>query len=429
MDVGLIMFGILFVLLFTGMPIAVALGTVGLSALLLLDTNLLHGAGSVLWNNSTSFEIAAAPLFILMGEIMLGSGVSKRFYRAISIWVRWLPGGLLQTNISACSIFAAISGSSVATAATMGTVAIPEMLKRGYDKKVIYGSLAAGGTLGILIPPSIAMIIYGSMVQESIGRLFVGGIIPGLIMAFLFALYIGLRSVFNPGIAPKSQSKPDVREMIGSLLDLLPVVIILLAILAGIYLGWATPTEIAAVGVVMSLVVSASYKGLSWNTLKRGLVSTVNLTSMLLFVIISAQLFSYALFSWGATREIANWVVQLPLHPLGIWAMVALLYIFLGMFIDAISMMVLTVSVVHPIIVDLGMDPIWFGVTLVLLLEVGLITPPVGLNLYTIQAVGRESSIRSVVEGALPFAALLIIGVLILSLFPQLVLWLPDKMF
>jgi len=424
------MFGALFLMLLTGMPIAGALGAVGLGTLILIDPNQIKGCGHVVWNTCTSFELAAAPLFVFMGEIMLRSGVSTRFYKAISLWVRWLPGGLLQTNIAACSIFAAISGSSVATAVTMGTVAIPEMLSRKYDKKIIYGSLAAGGTLGILIPPSIAMIIYCSLVQESIGRLFVAGIIPGIIMAAMFSAYILIRVLLNPEMAPKeTELRISPKALFISLIDLVPVGVILLAILAGIYLGWATPSEIAAVGVLMSILVSVVYRGFSWQAFKESLTSTVYLTSMLLLVVASAQLFSFTLYAIGVTREIAVWVVGLPLHPLGIWAMVAVLYLFLGMFIDAISMMVLTVSVVHPIIVNLGMDPIWFGVVLVLLLEVGLITPPVGLNLYTIQAVAKEDSVSSVVAGSLPFAVILVIGVIILSLFPQLALWLPDKMF
>lgn len=430
MLVGSLMFLSLFILLLSGMPIAGALGLVGLVSLLLYDPNLINAVPFVLWNSSISFVLVACPLFVLMGNIMLDSGINKRFYGAISLWVRWLPGGLLQTNIFASSIFAAVSGSSVATAATMGTIAIPEQIKLNYEKKIIYGSLAAGGTLGILIPPSIAMIIYCSLVYESVGKLFMAGVIPGILMAALFVGYILIRSVINPSIAPQVKNvHVSMKERLLSLVDLMPTMMIIAFILLAIYLGWATPNEIAAVGVALSLIFAVLYRGFSIQKLKKSLSETAFLTGMLLFVIIGAQIFTYALFSWGATAEISAAVVNLPLSPMVIWFVLALMYIFLGMFIDAISMMVLTLAVVHPIIVGLGFDPVWFGVVLVLLLEIGLITPPVGLNLYTIKAVANESSFSDIVKGSFPFVLLLLLGVIILTIFPQLALWLPQKVF
>jgi C4-dicarboxylate transporter DctM subunit len=430
MLVGALMFGGLFLLLLLGMPISGALGLVGLFSLLICDPVTLKGVPFVIWNSSTSFTLVAAPLFVLMGEILLESGISTRFYRAISIWVRWLPGGLLQTNIVASSIFAAVSGSSVATAATMGTIAIPEMTKRNYDKRIIYGSLAAGGTLGILIPPSIAMIIYCSMVYESVGKLFIAGVLPGVLMAVLFGGYIMIRAIINPALAPQMQdAKITLRERLVSIIDLMPTLVIILFVLLAIYLGWATPNEIAAIGVVLSIVFAVLYRGFSFKKLFKSLGYTAFVSSMLLFVIIGAQIFSYALFTWGATEEISEWVGSIPLGPGFIWVLLIIMYIFLGMFIDAISMMVLTLSVVHPIMVNLGFDSVWFGVVLVLLLEIGLITPPVGLNLYTIQAVANESSFMEIVRGSFPFVLLLLLGIVILTLFPQLVLWLPQQIF
>ncbi|RJQ77551.1 MAG: TRAP transporter large permease [Desulfobacteraceae bacterium] len=430
MLVGIIMFIALFVLLLSGMPIAGALGLVGLGSIIILDVNLLKGISSVVWNNSTNFVLAAAPLFVLMGEIMVRSGTSAKFYRAISVWVRWLPGGLLQANLAACTIFAAVSGSSVATAATMGTVAIPEMVRLKYDKGLIYGSLAAGGTLGILIPPSIAMIIYGSLTNESVGRLFIGGIIPGFLMAAMFAVYIMIRAALDKKIAPvEASSKMTPRELLLSTYDIAPTMLLLIVIIGGIYLGWATPTEIAALGVAFSLLIAVGTRQYSWQKFGQSLIYTVSMTSMLLFVIIGAQVFSFALFSWGATFEIATQVVSLQTHPLVVWTLVIIAYLFLGMFIDAISMMVLTVMVVQPIIVQLGFDSLWFGVTLVLLLEIGLITPPVGLNLYAIKAVADDASFKQIVSGSFPFVILLLVGILFLTIFPQLVLWLPSKIF
>jgi len=427
MLVGTLMFLALFVLLLSGMPIAGALGLVGLVSLFLCDPNLINAVPFVVWNNSISFVLVACPLFVMMGNIMLDSGISARFYQAISLWVRNIPGGLLQTNIFACGIFSAVSGSSVATAATMGTLAIPQQLKMNYNKELIYGSLAAGGTLGILIPPSISMIIYCSLTLESVADLFMAGVIPGILMVALFVGYIMIRSIINPSIAPQVKDvHVSMKERLLSLVDLVPTMTIILFILLAIYLGWATPNEIAAVGVALSVFFAVLYRGFSIQKLMKSLSETAYLTGMLLFVIISAQIFTYALFSWGATVEISTAVANLPLSPMVIWFVLAVMYIFLGMFMDAISMMVLTLAVVHPIIVSLGLDPVWFGVVLVLLLEIGLITPPVGLNLYTIQAVADGSSFSEIVKGSFPFVLLLLLGVIILTIFPQLALWLPQ---
>ncbi|MBU2548703.1 MAG: TRAP transporter large permease subunit [Proteobacteria bacterium] len=430
MLVGGLMFLALFVLLLSGIPISGALGLVGLASLGIYDPVLLKGVPFVIWNTCTNFTLVAAPLFVLMGELLLVSGISTRFYRAVSIWVRWLPGGLLQTNIVASSIFAAVSGSSVATAATMGTIAIPEMEKRNYDMKIVYGSLAAGGTLGILIPPSIAMIIYCSMVYESVGKLFIAGIIPGALMALLFVGYIMVRSLAGKNVAPQEKGiHVSFGERVTSLIDLAPTLIIILFILLAIYLGWATPNEIAAIGVVLSIFFSLVYRGFTWRSFMKSLGYTAHVSSMLLFVIVGAQIFSYAMFTWGATAEISEAVGNLDMSPNAIWFLLAVMYIFLGMFIDAISMMVLTLAVVHPIIIKLGFDSVWFGVVLVLLLEVGLITPPVGLNLYTLQAVARNARFVDIVRGSFPFVILLLAGVIIFTIFPQIVLWLPRIMY
>jgi C4-dicarboxylate transporter, DctM subunit len=428
---GLSMFLSLFVLLLTGMPIAAALGLTGLASLVLLNPDLIQGAAHSIWSNSTSFVLTCVPLYILLGEIVQRSGVSVRFYRALTLWVRWLPGGLLHTNIVACAFFAAISGSSVGTAAAMGTVAIPELTKLNYGRKVLYGSLAAGGTLGILIPPSVSMIIYGALTEQSIGHLFMAGVIPGILMMFVFMAYIVVHAKLDPTIAPESTSstRATIADLMFSLKDIIPLVFIMAAILGGLYLGWATPTEVAAIGVLMSIVVSIAYGTFGLRALMQSAASAVRTSTMVIFVILGAQIFSFALFSWGATREMAASVLSLPLSPTGVWIIVVVFYLFLGCFIDAISMMVLTLGVVYPIMVGIGYDPIWFGVTLTLLLEIGLITPPVGMNLYTIQAIAKEKSFGTVVVGSFPFVILLMIGIAIFSIWPDLVLWLPRKMF
>jgi len=428
------MFFALFILLLTGMPIACGLGLIGLVSLTVLNPDLVQGAAHAIWTNSTSFVLSCVPLYIFLGEIVQRSGLSGRFYRALTLWVRWLPGGLLHTNIVACALFSAISGSSVGTAAAIGAVAIPELGKLKYDKKIIYGSLAAGGTLGILIPPSIPMIIYGALTEQSVGHLFMAGFIPGIVMGVIFMIYIGIHAKINPSIAPISpisdvSSKPTARGLIFSLKDILPILIIMGFILGGLYFGWATPTEVAAIGVLMSIFFSAILRSFNWRTLMESAASSVRVTSMVLFVILGAQIFSFALFSWGATREMAAQVLSQQFSPLTIWVIVILFYLFLGCFIDAISMMVLTLGVVYPIMVGLGFDPIWFGVNLVLLLEIGLVTPPVGMNLYTIKAIAKEPDFGLVVKGSFPFVILLIIGVVLLTIFPDLALWLPQKMF
>ena len=429
MLVGLIMFSCLIVLLATGMPIAAALGLIGITSLTILKPALLHGVSYSIWSSSTSFVLSAVPLFIMLGEIVLRAGLSLKFYRALSLWLKWLPGGLLHTNIAACSLFAAISGSSVGTAAAIGSVAIPEFKKLGYDKGIVYGSLAAGGTLGILIPPSLGLIINGSLVEDSIGTLFIAGLIPGILMALLFMAYIAIHAKLNPSIVPETDTseKVGLREKLFALKDILPIIIIMVVMLGGLYLGWATPTEAAALGVFIAILVSIMYRGFNWSHLMESAAGAARTTAMVLFVILGAQIFSFALYKWGATYTIAKAVVGLSLNSLSMWMMIVVFYIILGMFIDAISMVVLTLMVVHPIIIKLGFDSIWFGVTLTLICEIGLITPPVGMNLYAIQSVAQEPSIMVVIRGAFPFVLLLILGIILLTAFPGLALWLPSR--
>lgn len=419
--------------LFLGIPIAVTLGGSGLLWLLLLDPAHLRGAGYALWNTADNYILISVPLFLLMGEIVQRADIAQRFYRAMGLWLRWLPGGLLHANVGACAVFSAVSGSSVATAATIGTAAIPNLQDLRYDKRMILGTLAAGGTLGILIPPSIPLIIYAALVEVSLGRLFIAAAIPGLVMVGLFTLYIMWRALRDPSLAPMVPTEGGRglgREMFASLGDVLPVLLIIAVVLGGIYFGWATPTEVAALGVLIALVVAAAYGQLSWAMFRDSVTTAVTFTAMLMFVIIGAQIFSYSLFAWGVAREVATWVAALSVPPVVVLGYIVAMYLVLGMFIDALSMMVLTLSVVFPIITGLGYDPVWFGVVLVILLEIGLITPPVGINLYTIQGlVPGLASVLEVAMGALPFVVLLLIGVALLVVFPGLALWLPAQMY
>ena len=419
--------------LLLGIPIAVALGAPGLLWLLYLDPeNLVYvrGAGNAIWNTAENYTLLAVPLFILMGELLQRTDISRRFYQAVSACLWRLPGGALHSNIVACAVLSAVSGSSVATAAMVGAAAIPSLIRLKYDRKLIFGTLAAGGTLGILIPPSIPLIIYAALVEESVGRLFIGALIPGLMMAGMFFLYVLWRG-WRLGRAGAPSPRPEV-EMSGLQIaaDMLPFGAIFAVVFGGLYFGWATPTEIAGVGVAIALLTALVYRQLNVAAVWGALVASVNITAVILFVVIGAQIFSYALFSWGVTRSVAEWTSSLPYPTAVIFGCIVMMYLILGMFIDSISMMVLTLGVVFPVIVNLGYDPVWFGVVLVILIEIGLITPPVGINLFTIQAVVPNlTSVMEVARGALPFVFLLLAGVGLLMLFPELVLWLPKKSF
>lgn len=426
----ILMAGILVVLLVGGVWIPVTLAVTGL-VLLIADgyVGQLEAIGSIYWNQTGSFVLLAIPLFILMGEIILASGVSGRFYSSITPWAQFLPGGLYNSNIIASSLFSAVSGSSVATAAAIGTVAIPELRKRGYRDRLTYGTIAAGGALGILIPPSAALIIYGSIVNENIARLFIAGIVPGLILTTLFVIFIVGTCLLRPGLVPTAQEPVTLSTLARSLPNMLPLVCLIVLVIGGIYSGIVTPTEAGALGVLGALVVGGLTGQLGLKSLGRAVYRSVISTAMILFIILGAMILSFALARTGASRAMVDWVVMLGVGPWEILLIICVVYLILGCFIDAISMMVLTLPLVHPVIVALGFDPIWFGIILVLLIEVGLITPPIGLNLFVIQNIaGRKGAFGDIAIGSLPFVVLILICIVILSLWPQLVLWLPSRL-
>jgi len=412
-----------------GLPIAVALGGLGLIWIVALDPNFLNGVAYAVWNSATNEALIAIPLFVLMGEILQRSDIAGRFYQGVATWLRWLPGNLLHANIAASALFAAVSGSSLATAATIGTAAIPRLRKDGYDPGLTYGSLAAGGTLGILIPPSIPLIIYSALTDTSVGQLFIAAVVPGLLMTGIFAGYILIRATLNPSIAPVSRD--DTTPQIGrgkALLMMMPLLFIMVVVLSGIYFGWTTTNEAAALGVVLALLV-AGRKGLSLPMLRQCSASTVRFTAMIILIITGASIFSFAVFSWGVTRMVAEYISTLAIDPIWILGLIIVVYFILGMFMDAISIMVLTMAVIFPTVTHLGYDPIWFGVVVVILLEIGLITPPVGMNLFTIQSLDpRRISLADVAWGSAPFVVLMLIALMFLIAFPQIALWLPSRM-
>lgn len=420
----------LLALLLAGLPIAAVLGTTGLIWIAALDPVYLKGAGYAVLNTATNETLIAVPLFILMGEIIQRSDVARRFYDAAAPWLGRLPGGLLHANIAVCSVFAAVSGSSIATAATIGTAAIPNLERLNYNRRLTYGTLAAGGTLGILIPPSIPMIIYGALVEESVGRLFIAAIVPAIVIIILFEAYILIRVFLGGTTIPGHQIAPFTRaQRWASLRDMVPLIAIIVVVLGGIYRGWTTPTEAAGLGAVMALAVAWMQGTLSWRMFAAALTSAAKVTGMLMFIVLGAQIFAFAVFSWGINSKVADFIGGLPYPPYVIMFAILMMYFVLGMFIDALSMMVMTLSVVHPIVTGLGFDSVWFGIVLVALLEIGLITPPVGMNLFTIQAIQPDRiSLSEVAAGSLPFVLLLLVGVTIFVAFPDIVLWLPAHM-
>lgn len=396
----------------SGVAIAVIVATRGIDG--------LNAVGLVTWSSSNSFTLTAIPLFILMAEVLLQSGLATRLYRGLAQATQKLPGGLLQTNIIGCAIFSAISGSSVATAAAIGTVAVPQLEKRGYDMRMAYGSLAAGGTLGILIPPSIALIVYGAFTETSIVKLFAAGLIPGLLLTFMFAAFVGVRGRTTSMVSQSPVDDPDSNVVT----DVLPVLGLVLVVLGALYLGFATPTEAAAVGSVAALVIGRIFGKLDGKALRLAFHRATRTSSTILFIVIAAYLFSFAMAISGISNAVTGWIVDLDLSRIYFLIAVAVLYIILGLFIESIAMMVITVPLIAPAFAIYGIDPIWFGVFLVILIELGQVTPPFGLNLFVVQSVNK-APYGDVVMGALPYYALLVAGLILLVVFPALALWLP----
>lgn len=424
--ITLVTFALILLLLFMGTPVAMGLGLAAI-----FSASVFLGKMGVIqytyWQVCNSFILTAIPLFVFMGHLLLHGGLSERLYDGSTAMVGRLRGGLLHANIVACAIFAAISGSSVATAATIGTVAIPALEKRGYDTKMTLGSLAGGGTLGILIPPSIPLIVYGVIVEESIGRLFIAGILPGIMLASLFMLYIMVRVMLQPKLAPTYERIPLKRRVV-SVIGIWPIVVIMLTILGGMYTGIMTPTEAAACGASIALIFTLVYRRLTWSILQKCLLDTVKTSTMVMFIIVAANMVAGTLGMLQVPRYMAAWVTSLGISPLAVLVLIFLMYIFLGMFFDGISMMVLTLPIIFPILIELGYDPIWFGIALVILIEMAALTPPVGLNIYTIHGLRPDRPIGEVISGSMPFFFLMIVALAILTAFPTIATWLPSTM-
>jgi len=418
-------------LLLMSFPIAVIMVVLGvIGGVLLYGWPLLNSMGPVIWGVQNENILTAIPLFILLGELLLRSGLADKMYGTLALWLGRLPGGLLHTNIGCCSLFAATSGSSVATAATVGTVALPALQSRGYGARQSLGSLAAGGTLGILIPPSVNLLIYGSLANESIGRLFIAGIIPGVSLALLFMVYIAIESMFSKGSgAIQKEDLVPLEVRLRSLVHLMPPMVIFGVVMGSIYTGVATPTESAALGVVTALGFAFREGKVNLAFLDTCFRQTAKTTGMILLIITAAFMLNVTLALGGIAQTMTAWVASFGLSSTGLLLVLILFYLFLGMFMDVLSMQVLTIPVALPIVVAVGIDPIWFGIFIVLMCELGMITPPVGMNLYVVQGVRKDGGpFRDVVYGAMPYALIMILFTMLLILAPDIVLWLPNTM-
>ena len=423
-------FGLLIILLSMGVYVFASLGTVALILFWVFIPVKWHVLmGMWLWPASTNWLLLSIPLFILMGELLLRAGIADRLYQAISYWLRGIPGGLLYSNIVACGIFSAVSGSSVATAATIGTVAIPNFTSRGYNERLVLGSLAAGGTLGILIPPSIHLILYGYFTGTSIGKLFMAGFMPGLVLMMLFMLLIFGASILRPNWAGL-ENKVSWTVRLISLKDFIPTFGLMVVVLGSIYRGIATPTEAAAYGVSGAFLLGLCYRSVNYRMLSEAVTSTIRTSSFILLIVIAGNLFNHALVILDIPQQIASAVGDLGLSQWVLLLVIILLYIFLGMFMESFTIVVTTVPVLAPLLFATGKDPVWLGVMFVILLEMALITPPVGLNLYVIHGLRQtRGSINDVIVGAIPFVLCMLATIGILILFPQIALWLPQTMF
>ena len=421
---------ILMILVISAVPVAAVLGILSLS----LDELFMRGRralmlGDFTWEQSIEYILVAIPMFILLGEIMLRAGIALRMYNAVIQWLSWLPGGLMHANIGSSAIFAASSGSSVATAATVGTVAYPEIEKRRYEEKLFLGSLAAGGTLGILIPPSINLIIYGLLTDSSVPELYLAGIFPGLILATLFMSVIAVACLMRPDWGG-DKVETDWASRIRVLPDLLPPVLLFMAVVGSIYAGVATPTEAASIGVVFALLIAAWNKALNIEMLKEVFEGTMRSSSMIMLIILAAVFLNFVLGFMGVTQAILTAIEAMGLTPMETMIVIVCFYLVLGMFMETLSMMLTTIPVVFPIVVHMGFDPVWFGILITVLMEAALITPPIGINLYVVHGIRqRGGNFNDVSLGAVPFLIAMFVLLALLLAFPEIAKWLPDQFY
>ena len=418
----------LFVFLGSGIWVAFSLLGVGVMGMALFtDAPLGDVMATTVWGASNSWSLAALPLFVWMGEILFRSRLSEDMFSGLSPWLTHLPGRLLHVNILGSMIFAAVSGSSAATAATIGKMSIPELTKRGYPEKMVIGTLAGSATLGLLIPPSIILIVYGVATEQSIARLFIGGILPGLLLVLLFMGYVVVWSIFHPGQLPAGEKGLAFDERLKRSRRLIPVVLLISGVIGSIYSGIASPTDAAAVGVALSLVLSWSTGTLNRKTFLDGLMGATKTSCMIAFILAGAAFLTVAMAFTGIPSMLASWIAGMQLSPYALLGALTIFFIVLGCFLDGISVVVLTTSVIMPMVEQAGIDPFWFGIFVVIVVEMSQITPPVGFNLFVIQGLTGLDILR-VAYAATPFFILLLVALVLIVLFPSIVTLLPNMM-
>ena len=429
-ELFLTIFFISILLFFLGSGVWVAISMIGVSSIgmLIFTTRPVGDAmATTIWGTSSSWTLTALPLFVWMGEILFRTKLSENLFTGLAPWLSRLPGGLIHVNVVGCALFAAISGSSAATVATVGKMSIPELRKRNYPEKLLLGSLAGSGTLGLLIPPSIILIIYGVTVQESIAKLFIAGIIPGIMLAVIFMAYVITWSIINKKEMPTSNESFSFSEKIKGSSQLLPVIMLIIAVIGSIYTGVATATEAASLGVVGALILSFFQKTLTKETFKTSLLGATKTSCMIAFILAGSSFLSLAMGFTGLPRNLAIWIQEMNLSPYVLIFVLTIFYIILGMFLDGISAVVLTMAIIEPMIRQAGFDMIWFGIFLVVVVEMAQITPPVGFNLFVLQGMAGKD-MGYIARSAFPLFLLMILAVIFIIIFPEIVLWLPEQM-
>ncbi len=429
-EIFLTIFFISVLLFFLGTGIWVAISMIGVSAIgMMLFTSRPVGdaMATTIWGTSSSWTLTALPLFVWMGEILFRTKLSENLFKGLSPWMQKLPGGLIHVNVVGCALFAAISGSSAATVATVGKMSIPELRKRKYPEKLLLGSLAGSGTLGLLIPPSIILIIYGVAVQESIAKLFIAGIIPGIMIALIFMSYVIIWSSLNKEKMPKISENFTFFQKLKRSKQLLPVIILILGVIGSIYSGIATATEAASLGVVGALILSYFQKSLNIKTFKSSLLGATKTSCMIAFILAGSTFLSLAMGFTGLPRNLAIWIESMNLSPYVLIFVLMIFYIILGMFLDGISAVVLTMAIIEPMIRQAGFDMIWFGIFLVIVVEMAQITPPVGFNLFVLQGMANRD-MGYIAKSAFPLFLLMVLAVILVVIFPEIALWMPQQM-
>jgi tripartite ATP-independent transporter DctM subunit len=429
-EIFLTIFFISLLLFLLGSGVWVALSMIAVSAIgmMLFTTRPVGDAmATTIWGTSSSWTLTALPLFVWMGEILFRTKLSENLFKGLSPWLSKLPGGLIHVNVVGCGLFAAISGSSAATVATVGKMSIPELRKRKYPEKILLGSLAGSGTLGLLIPPSIILIIYGVTIEDSIAKLFMAGILPGIMLAVIFMLYVVIWSIINKKKMPIISENYSFLEKIKKSKQLLPVVLLITAVIGSIYTGIATATEAASLGVVGALILSLFQGTLNKDSFKLSLLGATKTSCMIAFILAGSTFLSLAMGFTGLPRNLAIWIQELNLSPYMLIFILTIFYIILGMFLDGISAVVLTMAIIEPMIRQAGFDMIWFGIYLVIVVEMAQITPPVGFNLFVLQGMANKD-MSFIAKSAFPLFLLMILAVIIIIIFPEIALWLPDQM-